>query len=79
MVNSPRITELEAAAAALPAADRARFERIYAVATVTGELYPPEGLKPWLQERYGSVEQIARQHIVRVDNRVTGEGVLYNE
>jgi hypothetical protein len=42
-------------------------------------LYPPEGLKPWLQERYGSVEQIVHQNIVRVDNRVTGEGVLYNE
>lgn len=79
MAGSPRITDLERVVAALPAAERGCFERLYSVSTAVGELYPPDSLKPWLVERFGSVEAVARQRIVRVTNRVTYEGVLYNE
>lgn len=79
MADGNRITDLERLVADLPAAERARFERIYDVTATVGELYPPDSLKPWLEERFGSIETVARQHIVRVTNRVTHEGVLYNE
>lgn len=72
------IADLEALVAALPAGDRARFERIFHVTVSRGELVPPEPMLSWLAGRLGPPEAVCRQQIVKVTNRVTLEGALFN-
>jgi hypothetical protein len=73
------ITELDSLVAALPAEERARFERIFEVSVVTGRTDPPETMHDWLAQHFGSVEAVRQQRIVRVTNRVVGEGALFNQ
>jgi hypothetical protein len=73
------ISHLEAVVAALPDQERARFERIYHLAVTTGQVVPPETMHPWIREHFGSVEAVLQQRIVKVTNRVTLEGALFNE
>lgn len=64
---------------ALPQEEQARFERIFALSTTVGEVLPPESMEAWIVGHFGSVEAVRRQRIVKVTNRVTLEGTLYNE
>ncbi|MGC8873426.1 MAG: hypothetical protein ACP5SI_03135 [Chloroflexia bacterium] len=73
------ILELEELVAALPPEDRAVFERIFHVSTTFGEVVPPETMFEWIARYFGSVDAVRRQKIVKVTNRVTLEGALYNE
>jgi hypothetical protein len=77
--TAPGITELDGLVAALPAEARARFERIFQVSVVTGRTDPPETMHDWLAQHFGSVEAVRQQRIVRVTNRVVGEGALFNQ
>ena len=72
------ITDLDTLAAALPRADRARFERIFDLRVTTGALVPPEAMHPWIEGYFGSVKAVRRQRIVKVTNKVTLEGALFN-
>lgn len=78
MVAEPNITHLEELVASLPAEDGALFRRIYAVSTLTGELRIPRDMEPWVRQRFGSVEAVTKQKIVRVTNLVTQEEALFN-
>ncbi|HEX9496754.1 MAG TPA: hypothetical protein VGA38_13430 [Candidatus Limnocylindria bacterium] len=73
------ITTLEERIAALPSEARAAAERIYAVSTSTGTLVPPDAMRPWIEKQFGSVEAVEAQRIVRVTDRVTLEGALFND
>jgi hypothetical protein len=73
------IVELEARIAALPPDARAAAERIYAVSTTTGTLVAPDEMRPWIEKLFGSVESVTSQRIVRVTDRVTLEGALFND
>ncbi len=75
---SPAIGSLEALLAALPAVDRARFERIFHLTVSTGRIVPPPAMRPWLERQFGSAQAMDRQRIVKVTNRVTLEGSLFN-
>ena len=77
-VINPGITELEDIVNSLPAEERKLFQQIYAVTTTTGELRIPPGMEPWVKQQFGSVEAVAKQKIVRVTNKVTCEGTLFN-
>ena len=79
MAQNPEIVNLVEMVDALPAAERALFQRIYAVSASTGELAIPNVLVPWVKQHFGSMENIARQKIVRLTNRVTDEEVFFNE
>jgi galactose-1-phosphate uridylyltransferase len=74
-----RITDLDTLVAALPDVDRARFERIFWRDILTGQLAPPEGMHTWLEGQFGSVDTVRHQRIVKITNRVTMEGALFNE
>lgn len=63
----------------LPAEDRVLADRILEVSTTTGRLDPPEGMRAWIQSSFGSVNAVAEQRIVKVTDRVTLEGTLFNE
>jgi galactose-1-phosphate uridylyltransferase len=72
------IAELDTRVAALPMEDRRRFEQIFDLGAATGELVPPEEMRPWLVAQFGSLEAVCRQRIVKITNRVTMEGTLFN-
>jgi len=73
----PRITDIVAMLHALPAADRQRFERLYQVSTTTGLLKAPANMHGWIERRFGSVEEVEAQHIVKITNLITLEGTLF--
>jgi hypothetical protein len=72
------ITELPERIAALSPGVRAAAERILSVSATTGTLVPPAAMEPWIEEHFGSVDAVRRQRIVRVTDRVTLEGALFN-
>lgn len=72
------ILDLESLVERLPAEDRLVFNRIFHVATSVGEIRPPDSMRPWIEQQFGSVEATLRQTIVKVTNLVTMEGVLFN-
>jgi hypothetical protein len=78
-VPSRTIGYLDALVAALPDQDRARFERIFYLDVATGQLVPPEAMHPWLERQFGSVDVVRHQRIVKITNRVTWEGALFNQ
>ena len=73
------IVDLEEAVTSLPADARAAADRILAISTTTGRLKPPPQMHEWIQKFFGSVDAVREQRIVRVDNRITFEGALFNE
>jgi hypothetical protein len=72
------ILHLEELVAALPAVERALFHRLYHVVSSTGELVPPPTMNRWIERYFGSVESVLHQRVVRVTNRITLEGGLFN-
>ena len=73
-----RLTRLAALVAGLPVEDRARFERLFHLAVAEGEAVPPPTMDTWLVKQFGSVDAVRRQQIIRLTNRVTLEGTLFN-
>ncbi len=82
------ILDLPQRIARLPPDDRRRAERLFDVAVSPGRLAVPEPLAPKLAKWYaargdtGPQQAIARaseQRVVRVFNRVSAEGTLFNE
>ncbi|MCS6842345.1 MAG: hypothetical protein NZ699_11430 [Roseiflexus sp.] len=72
------ITILPERIAALPAADCARCERLFFVQRVEGQTVIPHEMEAWVAGNFGSLEQVRHQTIVRVVNRFTLEGTLFN-
>jgi hypothetical protein len=69
---------LDELVAALPQADRERFQRIFLVNTSTGRLEPTAAMLDWIGKQFGSVDAVREQKVVRVTNLVTMEGSLFN-
>jgi hypothetical protein len=72
------IATLDSVVASLVGEDREAFGRIFDVSVASGRLNPPEAMKPWLEQRFGSVDKVVDQRIVRVTNVVTMEEALFN-
>lgn len=72
------ITEPDALVGALPPGARERFERIFHVSVASGQLVPPETMEDWLIRQFGSLGVVRQQRIVKITNRVTLEGALFN-
>ena len=75
----PKITDLPALIRDLPEGDRALAGRIFEASPTTGRLQPPEAMLPWIQKSFGSADAVREQRVVKVTNRVTLEGTLFNE
>ena len=75
---SPAITDLADLVAGLSPAARENFKRIFDVEVVRGALVPPQPMLPWIERQFGSVESVIGQDIVKVTNRLTLEGTVYN-
>lgn len=72
------ITDLEIVKNGLPETERNLFDRYYRVDTVVGRLQVPEGLRSWIVKSFGSLEAVMEQQIVKVTNRLTMDGALFN-
>ena len=79
MPTERRITDLPALISGLPPEDRALADRIFGVSATTGRLDPPEAMHDWIERSFGSVEAVREQRVVKVTNRITLEGALFNE
>jgi hypothetical protein len=77
-LESPPITNLPERVAALSAEARARIERLFFIDRVTGVCDIPEPMTGWVRQQFGDIDAVRNQTIVRVVNRVTYEGALYN-
>ncbi|MFI5272488.1 MAG: hypothetical protein ACHQ4H_05575 [Ktedonobacterales bacterium] len=64
--------------AALPIRERTLANRIFQVIVAEGEIVPPPQMEPWLERTFGSVRATLRQRVVRVTNRWTYEGAIFN-
>jgi galactose-1-phosphate uridylyltransferase len=74
-----RITDLEALVEDLPTEERQIADRLFDVRATTGRLEVPEVMRGWVEKNFGSIDAVREQRIVRVTNRVTLEGTLFNE
>jgi hypothetical protein len=72
------ITDLAAALAKLPAAERERFDRLFYVSESEGLLVAPDSMRNWIEGFFGSVAAVEHQKIVKTTNLVTFEGTLFN-
>lgn len=72
------IINLEHLIAALPAEDQALFRQLYFLNISTGDLLPPPTMHRWIERYFGAVDSVLHQRIIRLTNRVTLEGSLFN-
>jgi len=77
-VFTPTITELDTIVESLPSEEKTLFHRLFHFSTTTGYLQPPDTMRGWIEERFGSVEAVTSQKIVKITNLVTFEGALFN-
>lgn len=73
------IANIEEAIASLSESDKALFDRLFDVSTTVGHLVAPDSMTGWIQSYFGSVGVVEHQKIVKIMNRVTYEGSLFNE
>ena len=74
-----RIAGLDALIEDLPPEEREIADRLFDVISITGRLEVPEEMRGWVEKTFGSVDAVREQKIVRVTDRVTLEGALFNE
>jgi len=77
--NRRTIADIAALVAALPAAERELFGRIFHLSTTVGRLRPPKTMHGWIERHFGSVEAVLTQRIVKITNLVTMEASLFND
>ena len=77
-VFTPAVTELDRIVESLPSEEKRLFHRLFHFNTATGYLKPPDTMRGWIEERFGSVEAVTSQKIVKITNLVTLEGALFN-
>jgi hypothetical protein len=80
------IAALDEIVAALPAAARTKFDRLYAFTLSDARVFPPPAMENWIAgafkylapTREGVLAAIGTQRIVHVLNRATAQGTLFN-
>lgn len=74
-----QIVDLERVASELSDDHRQLFERMYHVSSTVGKLNPPDHMRRWIDKYFGSVDSVSEQRVIKVTNRRTLEGSLFNE
>jgi len=72
------IDNLDAVIDSLSSVERELFNRIYRVGISRGKLKPPQGMRAWIAEHFGSVDRTLEQKVIRVTNLITLEEALFN-
>ena len=76
--SGPRIEDLPEIVAGLPDDWRTLFEAIYSLRRDEGRLRIPPEMASWVEERFGTLEDVQTQRIIRILNRYTSEGTIFN-
>lgn len=76
--SGPRIEDLPELVANLPDGPRALFEAIYSLRRDEGQLRIPSEMASWVEERFGTLDEVQTQQIIRILNRYTSEGTIFN-
>ncbi len=63
--------------AALPAAARARAQRLFEIRVDVARTDPPPAMATWVREHFGSLDAVREQRIVRILDRVTLDGTIF--
>jgi hypothetical protein len=79
LFSERRIADLDSLIKGLSPEKQELAGRLFDVITTTGRLVVPEEMRGWVERTFGSVRAVQEQRIVRVTNRVTLEGALFNE
>lgn len=74
-----QIVDLETIVQDLPGDQQQLFQRLYAVSSTVGKLDAPDHMRRWIDKYFGGVAAVAEQKVVKVTNRRTFEGSLFNE
>lgn len=72
------ITALPERVSNLPPALRDVAARLLWIDVAIGQAVPPPEMEPWIDAQFDSVDAVRRQTIVRVVNRLTLEGAVFN-
>ncbi|MBA2376938.1 MAG: hypothetical protein H0V75_12565 [Rubrobacter sp.] len=78
MKAESKITNFPTLIENLPEKERNLAERIFDASASTGTLVAPEEMRAWIENSFGSIAAVSEQKIVRVTNRITLEGTLFN-
>ncbi len=78
-LSGRRVTDLVTLISDLPLEEQELVGRLFEVIPTTGHLVVPEEMVGWVEKTFGSLHAVQEQRIVRVTNRVTLEGALFNE
>ena len=72
------ITEIRDISKKLPQKEKEIFNRIFRVYVENGSLKYPESMEKWIKKRW-KLEDVKKQKIIRIENKITGESSLFNE
>ena len=72
------ITSILDRIAALPGTLRQACEHIFYVNVMKGYTIPPVPMEAWIERHFGAVADVREQTIVKIVNRLTLEGALFN-
>jgi hypothetical protein len=74
-----QVVDLDRIVQGLPDAQRELFERMYSVSSTVGRLNPPDHMRRWIDKYFGGVDAVADQKVIKITNRWSLEGSLFNE
>jgi hypothetical protein len=74
-----QVVDLDRIVQELPDEQRHLFERLYSVSATVGRLNPPDHMRRWIDKYFGGVDAVAEQKVMKITNRWTLEGSLFNE
>lgn len=72
------VTNLPEQVEELPPEERRRFTDIFALSRGSAALVPPEEMRQWIERTFGSVDAVEQQTVIKLMNRWTLEGALFN-
>lgn len=58
---------------------RELVNRVYRISVMNSQLVIPNSMKDWVEKKFGSVNAVRNQKVVRVNNLITCEGALFNK
>ncbi|KJS10415.1 MAG: hypothetical protein VR67_19215 [Peptococcaceae bacterium BRH_c8a] len=77
-VCSLHITEITKLVRGVKGNPRTVFDRLFDITEYTGALVLPEGIRDWAASKFGDLSGVEKQQIIKITNRVTLEGTLFN-
>ncbi len=72
------INQLDTLVAALPIQLQTAFKTIFTWQKSLGQAIPPPEMQPWVEQHFGTIQAVQQQHILKITNRLTLEGALFN-